>query len=109
MITKLKIQVEEDKIIEVTLKDRLEEKDRIIGSLKENIVTLRKYLQKKNMQNNSKVLDDIINIQRPNHDKCGIGYNQIENGSISKNILRNTSKKLCRDSQRRQEVLQGRT
>jgi hypothetical protein len=33
MITKLKIQVEEDKIIEETLKERLEEKDRIIGGL----------------------------------------------------------------------------
>jgi hypothetical protein len=33
MITKLKIQVEEDKRIEETLKDQLEEKDRIIGGL----------------------------------------------------------------------------
>jgi hypothetical protein len=33
MITKLKIQLEEVKIIEESLKERLEEKDRIIGSL----------------------------------------------------------------------------
>jgi hypothetical protein len=30
---------------------------------------LRKYFQNKNMQNSSKVVDTIINIQRPNHDK----------------------------------------
>jgi hypothetical protein len=64
----------------------LEEKDRIIGSLEAEIVTLRKDLQKKNMQNNSKVLDDIINGQRPNHDRSELGYNQIENRSSSKAI-----------------------
>jgi hypothetical protein len=42
MITKLKIQVEEEKRIEETLKERLEEKDRIIGGLEAKIVTLRK-------------------------------------------------------------------
>jgi hypothetical protein len=35
------------------------------------------------MQNNSKVLDDIINSQKPHHDKFGLGYNQIEKGSNS--------------------------
>jgi hypothetical protein len=49
MISKLKIQVEEEKIIEEALKERLEEKDRIIGGLEAEIVTLRKDLQKKNM------------------------------------------------------------
>ena len=59
MITKLKVQIEEDKIIEEALKEQLEEKDRIIGNLEAEIVTLRKDLQKRSMQNNSKVLDDI--------------------------------------------------
>ena len=65
MITKLKVQIEEDKRIEETLKEQLEGKDRIIGNLEAKIVTLRKDLQKKNMQNNSKVLDDIISSQNP--------------------------------------------
>jgi hypothetical protein len=42
MITKLKVQIEEDKRIEEALKEKLEEKDRIIGNLKVEIVTLRK-------------------------------------------------------------------
>ena len=59
MITNFKVQIE-DKRIEETLKEQLEEKDRIVGNLEEEIVTLRKDLQKKYIQNNSKVLDDII-------------------------------------------------
>jgi hypothetical protein len=90
MITNLKVQIEEDKKIEEALKEQLEEKDRIIGNLEEKIVTLRKDIQKKNMQNNSKVLDDIINSQKPHHDKCRLGYNQIEKGSSSKTIEQET-------------------
>jgi hypothetical protein len=56
----------------------------IIGNLEEEIVTLRKDLQKKNMQNNSKVLNDIISSQKPHHDKFEHGYNHIEKGSSSK-------------------------
>jgi hypothetical protein len=52
--------------------------------LEEEILTLRKDLQKKNMQNNPKVLDDIINTKKPHHDKFGLGYNQTEKESISK-------------------------
>ena len=48
------------------------------------IVTLRKDLQEKIMQNNSKVLDNIINSQKPHHEKSGLGYNQTKNGSSSK-------------------------
>jgi hypothetical protein len=58
----------------------------IIINLEVEIVTLRKDLQKKNMQNNSKVLNDIINSQRLNHDKSRLGYNQIEKVSNSKMI-----------------------
>jgi hypothetical protein len=75
MITNLKVQIEEDKIIEEALKEQLKEKDKIIGNLEAEIVTLRKDLQKKNMQNNSKVLDDIISSQKSHHDKSGLGYN----------------------------------
>jgi hypothetical protein len=45
---------------------------------------LRKDLQKKDVQKNSKVLDDIISSQNPHHDKFGLGYNQTKKGSISK-------------------------
>jgi hypothetical protein len=75
MITNLKVQIEEDKKIEEALKEQLEEKDKIIGNLEVEIVTLRKDLQKKNMHNNSKVLDDIINGKKYHHDKSGLGYN----------------------------------
>jgi vacuolar-type H+-ATPase subunit H len=51
MITKLKVQMEEDKIIEEALKEHLEEKDKIIGNLEAQIVTLRKDIQNKNMKN----------------------------------------------------------
>jgi hypothetical protein len=84
MITKLKVQIKQDKRIEEALKEQLEEKERIIENLEAKIVTLRKDIQKKNMQNSSKVLDDIIISQKSHLDKSGLGYNQTENGSSSK-------------------------
>jgi hypothetical protein len=69
MITNLKVQIEEDKIIKETLKEQLEEKNRIIGNLEEKIVTVREDLQNKNLQNNPKVLEDIISNQKPHNDK----------------------------------------
>jgi hypothetical protein len=41
MITNLKVQIEKDKRIEEALKEQLEEKDKIIGNLEAEIVTLR--------------------------------------------------------------------
>jgi endonuclease III-like uncharacterized protein len=73
MITKLKVQIEKYKIIEEALKEQLEGKNRIIGNLEAEIVTLRKDIQKKNMQNSSKVLDDIINSKKSYLDKYGLG------------------------------------
>jgi hypothetical protein len=90
MITNLKVQIEEDKRIEEALKEQLEEKDRNIGNLEAEIVTLRKDIQKKNMQNSSKVLDDIINSQKSHLDKSGLGYNQTEKGSSSKTTEQET-------------------
>jgi hypothetical protein len=87
MIMKLKIQVEEDKRIEEALINQLEEKEKMIESLEAEIVTLRKDLQKKYMQqNNTKILDEIINSQRPYYDRTRLGYNQMqtEKGSSSK-------------------------
>jgi hypothetical protein len=93
MITKLKVQIEEDKRIEEALKEQLEGKDGIIGNLEAKIVTLRKDIQKKNMQNSSKVLDDIISSQKSYLDKSGLGYNQTEKGSSSKTIEQETNPK----------------
>ena len=81
MITNLKVQIEENKRIEKTLKEQLEEKDMNIGMLEAEIVTLRKDIQKKNMQNSSKVLDDIINSQKIHFDKSKLGYNKTERWS----------------------------
>jgi hypothetical protein len=47
MITNLKVQIEEDKRIEETLKEQPEEKDKIIGNLEVEIVTLRNDFQRK--------------------------------------------------------------
>jgi hypothetical protein len=58
--------------------------------LEVEIVTLRNDIQEKNMQNNSKVLDNIINCQNPHHDKVELGYNQIEKGSSSKTTKQET-------------------
>jgi hypothetical protein len=75
MITKLKVQIEEDKVIEEALKEQLEEKDNIIQNLEVEVVTLRNDIQKKNMQNSSKVLDEIINSHKSHLDKSRLGYN----------------------------------
>jgi hypothetical protein len=90
MITKLKVQIEEDKRIDEALKENIEEKERIIGNLEAEIVTLRKNIQKKNMQNSSKFLDDIINSKKSHLDKSRLGYNQTKKGSISKTTEQET-------------------
>jgi hypothetical protein len=52
--------------------------------LEAEVVTLIKDIQKKNMQNSSKILDDIISSQKYHLGKSRLGYNQIEKGSSSK-------------------------
>jgi hypothetical protein len=51
-------------------------------------------IQKKNMQNSSKVLDDIINNKKSHLEKSGLGYNQTEKGSRSKKIEQETNPKI---------------
>jgi hypothetical protein len=104
MITKLKVQIEEDKRIEEALKEQLEEKDKIIGNLEVEIVTLINDIQKKIMQNSSKVLDDIISSQKYHLDKFGLGYNQTEKGSSSKK----QSKKQIQKAMQKQSKGRGR-
>jgi hypothetical protein len=94
MITRLKVQIEEDKRIEETLKEQLEENDKIIGNLEVKIVIIRKDIQKKNMQNNLKVLDDIINSKKSHLGKFVLGYNQTEKGSSSKTTEKETNPKI---------------
>ena len=50
MIMCLKIQIEEERRIKEILRNWLEEKEKIIGSLEAEVVSLRKDLQKKDMQ-----------------------------------------------------------
>ena len=48
------------------------------------IVTLRKDLQKKDMhQNNTRIFDNIIKIQRPYYYKSIVGYNQTQTDKVS--------------------------
>jgi hypothetical protein len=51
----------------------------MIERLEAEAINLREYLQKKDMQQDStKTLDNIINNQRPYHDKSRLGYNQMQ-------------------------------
>jgi hypothetical protein len=62
------------------------------------IVTLRKDIQKKNMQNSSKVLDDIINSQKYLLDKSRLGYNQTKKVSNSKKTEQETNTKIYEET-----------
>jgi hypothetical protein len=98
MITKLKVQIEEDKRIEEALKEQLEEKDMIIGNLEAEIVTLRKDIQKKNMQNSSKVLNDIISSQKSHLDKSGLGYRKKRDQAPKKQSKKHIQKAMQKQS-----------
>ena len=67
-------------MIEETLRKQLEEKERIQVELENEIVSLRGKLQskeiKQNIDNSTKILDQIISSQRSVYDKSGLGYNQ---------------------------------
>ena len=86
----LKVKLEEAKMIEESLRKQLEEKEEIQVELEKEIVVLRRKLQKENIKQNfdksTEILNQIINSQRPIHDKIGLGYNQkdVELGSSSK-------------------------
>jgi hypothetical protein len=74
MITSLKIQIEKDIRIEEILRSQLEEKEKTTGSLEAEIVSLKKCLQKKDMQQKSTIiLDQIISSERPSDDKSRLG------------------------------------
>ena len=77
-------------MIEESLRKQLEEKEEIQVELENEIMVLIRKLQKENIKQNfdksTEILNQIINSQRPIHDKTGLGYNQkdVELGSSSK-------------------------
>jgi hypothetical protein len=85
---KLKIEVEEENKIQESLRGQLDENDLIIKWFEVEKVTLVKDLQKKEMQqNNTRILDNIINIQIPYNDRSGLGYNKIEKEKYSRSKM----------------------
>ena len=76
----LRSKLEEAKVNEESLREQLEEKEEIQEELEREIVSLRKNLEKENIKQKYdkriETLNQIINNQRPIHDKSGLGYNQ---------------------------------
>jgi hypothetical protein len=77
-IIDLRIQLEEDKLIEETLKRQMEEKKKITENLEDEIVSLRKELQKKDIQlnfgNSTEIMDEIICNKKPFYGNSRLGY-----------------------------------
>ena len=69
----LKVKQEEVKRIKEALRTKIEEKERIQVELKNEIVSLKRKLQDKDIKQNFdkgiKILDQIISSQRPIYDK----------------------------------------
>jgi predicted nucleic acid-binding Zn-ribbon protein len=74
-IVHLKTQIEEAKRIEELLKIQINEKEDSCCKLEAEIVDLRKKVEKSNkFLNSSRILDEILECQRPSCDKSGLGY-----------------------------------
>jgi hypothetical protein len=74
-IVHLKTQIEEAKRIEELLKIQINEKEDSCCKLEAEIVDLRKKVEKSNkFLNSSRILDEILESQRPSCDKSGLGY-----------------------------------
>jgi hypothetical protein len=74
-IIHLKTQIEEAKRIEELLKIQINEKEESCCKLEAEIVDLRKKVEKSNkFLNSSRILDEILESQRPPCDKSGLGY-----------------------------------
>jgi hypothetical protein len=74
-IIHLKTQIEEAKRIEELLKIQINEKEESCCKLEDEIVDLRKKVEKSNkFLNSSRILDEILESQRPPCDKSGLGY-----------------------------------
>jgi hypothetical protein len=74
-IVHLKTQIEEAKSIEELLKNQINEKEDSCCKLEAEIVDLRKKVEKSNkFLNSSRILDEILECQRPSCEKSGLGY-----------------------------------
>jgi hypothetical protein len=74
-IVHLKTQIEEAKRIEELLKNQIKEKEESCCKLEDEIVDLRKKVEKSNkFLNSSLILDEILESQRSPYDKLGLGY-----------------------------------
>jgi hypothetical protein len=76
-IIHLKTQIEEAKRVEELLKNQINEKEESCDKLEAEIVDLRKKVEKSNkFLNSSKILDEILEIQRSPYDKSSLGYKE---------------------------------
>ena len=76
----LKAKLEKSEVIEESLREQLEEKEGMQEEFEKEIVSLRRNLEKENIKQNFdksvEMMNQIINNQRPIHDKSGLGYNK---------------------------------
>jgi hypothetical protein len=74
-IVHLKTQIEEAKRIEELLKNQINEKEESCCKLEAAIIDLRKKVEKsKKFLNSSRIMDEILECQRPSCDKSSLGY-----------------------------------
>jgi hypothetical protein len=74
-IVHLKTQIEEAKWVEELLKNQINEKEESCCKLEDEIVDLRKKVEKSNkIFNSSQILNEILESQRSPYDKLGLGY-----------------------------------
>jgi chromosome segregation ATPase len=73
-IVHLKTQIEEAKRVEKLLKDQINEKEESCHKLEDEVVEIRKNVEKSDkFLNRSQILDEILEIQRSPYDKSGPG------------------------------------
>jgi hypothetical protein len=75
IIVHLKTQIEEAKRVEELLRDQINEKEESCHKLEDEVVDLRKKVEKSNkFLNSSQILNKILESQRSPNDKSGLGY-----------------------------------
>jgi hypothetical protein len=92
----LKTQLQEAKIIEKVISKQLNENQLDCEKLEDEIVFLKRELEKGNNQsrfeNNSRILDDILNSKRSSRNKSGLGYDQKNSNKGSNSTSQETDK-----------------
>ena len=87
----MKTQLQEAKRIEEVIREQLNEKKKDCEKLEDEIILLRKKLEKGTIQsrleNNSKILDDILNSQRPSSNKTRFTFDQKKTNEGSNPII----------------------